>query len=412
MGDTLELWRARIGCFVQPVKTRSRIQTLSVSAFSVSLAIRLTLFLLLVVHGVESNPGPGSSINGAAADSGDTRGRGTGRGRGRGARGGMGRGFQNVEAEDFFADTSTSGSSRRVTRSLQSQLQSSQQPSIANWLSSQPHPQSQAGQQSRQPSSERSRDDSESDTDDLAQTGLGDGSLGNGMPMNILLDIQRSVSRLDKKFDNIQKSVSDLKKDNKKLKQQNEQLRKQVGELSTTVSELECLSKQNEIRYEKLEGYTRRENLRFFDIPETPKETWDQSEERVRGYITETLGIDDSSIKIERAHRLPSKSSPRPLIVRFSFFKDKDRVLKRYREIRKSQPTNADGADDQLAGVRISEDFPERVRKVRALLVKFLNQALQAGKDAYLRYDKLIVNGYAYEYDYVKERPVSVSNIK
>ena len=156
----------------------------------------------------------------------------------------------------------------------------------------------------------------------------------------------------------------------------------------------------------------RRENLRFFDIPETPKETWDQSEERVRGYISETLGIDDSSIKIERAHRLPSKSSPRPLIVRFSFFKDKDRVLKRYREIRKSQPTDADGADDQLAGVRISEDFPERVRKVRALLVKFLNQALQAGKDAYLRYDKLIVNGYAYEYDYVKERPVPVSNIK
>ena len=33
-----------------------------------------------------------------------------------------------------------------------------------------------------------------------------------GMPMNILLDIQRSVNRLDKKFDNIQKSVSELKK--------------------------------------------------------------------------------------------------------------------------------------------------------------------------------------------------------
>ena len=64
------------------------------------------------------------------------------------------------------------------------------------------------------------------------------------------------------------------------------------------------------------------------------------------------------------------------------------------------QPGNEHTDDtDQAAEIRVSEDFPERVRKVRASLVKFLNQALKAGKDAYLRYDKLIVNGYAYEYD-------------
>ena len=126
------------------------------------------------------------------------------------------------------------------------------------------------------------------------------------------------------------------------------------------------------------------------------------------------MGIDDADIKIERAHRLPAKSSPRPLIVKFSHYKDKDRILKRYREIRNARPAqpssdtgNADDAD-QPATVRISEDFPERVRKVRGLLIKFLNQALRAGKDAYIRYDRLIVNDYAYEYDFQKERPVPV----
>ena len=119
--------------------------------------------------------------------------------------------------------------------------------------------------------------------------------------MNQKPDIHRNVTRLNRKFDHIQKSVTDLKKDSKQLKQQNEYLTKKVRELSSSVAELECYSKQSEIRYEKLEAQSRRENLRFFDIPEEPRETWDQSEQKVRDYISGTLGINDSDVKIERA---------------------------------------------------------------------------------------------------------------
>ena len=41
-----------------------------------------------------------------------------------------------------------------------------------------------------------------------------------------------------------------------------------------------------------------------------------------------------SDMVIERAHRLPSRTSTRPIIVKFSRFKDKDRALKTYRERR------------------------------------------------------------------------------
>ena len=97
------------------------------------------------------------------------------------------------------------------------------------------------------------------------------------------------------------------------------------------------------------------------------------------------MGIDDSSIQIERAQRLSFKTTPRPLIAKFLSYEDKDKVLKRYRELRKAkqesessdgQHDGADGAavnSGQSLKVRVSEDFPERVRKVRALLVKFLN---------------------------------------
>ena len=58
MGISLELWRARIGCFVMPRKCRTRVETLK--PVFVSLAIRIVLFYLLVAEGVESNPGPNS----------------------------------------------------------------------------------------------------------------------------------------------------------------------------------------------------------------------------------------------------------------------------------------------------------------------------------------------------------------
>ena len=58
MGICVVQWRTRIGLFSQPVKNRVHLQTLVVTAKYMSFSIRLVLFLLLVVEGIESNPGP------------------------------------------------------------------------------------------------------------------------------------------------------------------------------------------------------------------------------------------------------------------------------------------------------------------------------------------------------------------
>ena len=73
MGIDISQWRARIGCFTQPLKIKLHIQTIKVK--NVLFVIRLLLFLLLVVQGIETNPGPGLGPN-------DARGRGQPRGRG------------------------------------------------------------------------------------------------------------------------------------------------------------------------------------------------------------------------------------------------------------------------------------------------------------------------------------------
>ena len=49
-----------IGSFIQPRKTRCRTQKLTLNRSCVCLSVRIALFLLLVmIGGVEPNPGPG-----------------------------------------------------------------------------------------------------------------------------------------------------------------------------------------------------------------------------------------------------------------------------------------------------------------------------------------------------------------
>ncbi|KAH3733607.1 hypothetical protein DPMN_040038 [Dreissena polymorpha] len=70
--------------------------------------------------------------------------------------------------------------------------------------------------------------------------------------------------------------------------------------------------------------------------------------------------------------------------------------------------SNEASATDTGSGKRVcvSEDFTEQVRKARSSLIPSLKESLAAGKNAYLRLDKLIVNGNSYVYDENKKRPV------
>ena len=110
-----------------------------------------------------------------------------------------------------------------------------------------------------------------------------------------------------------------------------------MSELTSTVVNLETRVKEAEKKNENLEAQSRRENLKFYGIEDDRRETWEQTELKTRNYLTTQLDIDESNIQVERAHRLPSRSNPRPVIVKFSHFKDKERVLKAYPDKRKNQ---------------------------------------------------------------------------
>ena len=122
-------------------------------------------------------------------------------------------------------------------------------------------------------------------------------------------------------------------------------------------------------------------------------------------YIDEylTYNIDEASIQIERTHRIQGKNSPGPIIVKFLHYKDIENVLKTYHEKRKNivsqAPDNPTNEEDVWKTIYVSEYFPESVIRVRSKLYPFLKSSIVDGRNSYLNYDRLMVNGYEYTYD-------------
>lgn len=397
MGVTIDIWRGRIGCFSQPCKTRNRTQHLTLNKGYVCLSIRIALFLLLtLIGGIEPNPGPGPGTRRGSISNARSA---VTRSGGRIAE--NPRGQQERENDSFTNTQSTSLNSSQST--------------LNTWFPT------------VTPASPINNSDAASRstgaTSNSTNSPVRNTPVNDTMPMSILLDIQAHVRGLDRKFDTLEQSINDLKSENFKLREQNVKLTGKVDKLATLVNELEISNNSLNEKHEQLESQSRRQNLIFYDIKESHKETWEQSEQVVRDYIRDELSMNESDIRIERAHRLYSKNKPRPLIVKFSFYKDKETVLKKYREITKAA-RNQRNHDDNISGpgsdrhndvsssgsnVRISEDFPKRVRNIRALLIPFLKEAISKGENAFLRYDKLVINHRVYSYDNEKECPVPVT---
>ena len=95
----------------------------------------------------------------------------------------------------------------------------------------------------------------------------------------------------------------------------------------TSFFRLESRTTKAERKNEHLEAQSTRDNWKFFGIEDQENETWEPLDDKVREYMRKELNLDDRKIKTERAHQLPSRSSPRPIFVKISFYKDRKAVF-------------------------------------------------------------------------------------
>ncbi len=136
--------------------------------------------------------------------------------------------------------------------------------------------------------------------------------------------------------------------------------------------------------------YNRRSNLIFEGINEPGDEEKDKSPwDQVAEIIKNDLKIDPSQIKVERCHRLyNSRSDPKPIIVRFNWFADRDTIWQKRMALKESTKNSH---------VYIREDFSWEVQKSRRNWSHTLTAARKLDKKATLKQDKLLFRGKLYE---------------
>ena len=162
-------------------------------------------------------------------------------------------------------------------------------------------------------------------------------------------------------------------------------LQRTLADATTSIESIE-----GQVDY--LENQSRRNNLRLDGVAETPNESWDLTETKVRDTLVTKLGFTSTeagAFRIERAHRTgksrvppsPSSRAPRPsrpIVFKLNSFKDREAILKRAKDRR---PT----------GVFFNKDFSQRVLEARKRQLPDLKKHREEGKIAYFSYDRLVV---------------------
>ena len=108
-------------------------------------------------------------------------------------------------------------------------------------------------------------------------------------------EMRADLAALNTKMDDINQAVSALKCENETLRQENSEMRQQISKLS--------------VKIDNIEGQSRRNNLRFYGIQGHSSELWQETENKIRSFISDNLGLENlHNVEIERAHRVGSKN--------------------------------------------------------------------------------------------------------
>ena len=124
-------------------------------------------------------------------------------------------------------------------------------------------------------------------------------------------DLVKTVAEVKSSLEYTQRAVDDIGQMATKLKDGEEE----IGTLQTDL-------RTQDLKLEYLENQSRRNNIRVLGIPESPNETWEVAEAKVKHAIQEQLGIDartglNGEIAIAAA-RTPNKENRARLCVSFA----------------------------------------------------------------------------------------------
>ena len=219
--------------------------------------------------------------------------------------------------------------------------------------------------------------------------------------------VKTLLKEFEKSLDSAWISIEDLQQESKALKDSKRSHQKMLDEQATEILQLKADLIQVKAENNKLtpslkeaqdnlialENYTRRENLRFMNIPESKDENCTDT---VYDIIENDLSINPENIRFHAVHRVgkphtPDDGStprPRPIIARFVVRKDRDAVFSAKNRLKSSH---------NLTDAYITQDFARAIQQERKILIQAMFAAKKNGRDAKVINRKLFIDNNAYD---------------
>ena len=168
--------------------------------------------------------------------------------------------------------------------------------------------------------------------------------------------------------------------------------------LETKVQELTLENSKLKEKVLSQEAYSKRYNLKFFNIEEEPNETTQKLLSKV-AQVTELMEIDLKDLLIDNIHRLPQTrgKGPRPVIVKFVSMLDRNIVFNRKGWL-KSKHSN----------VFIQDHLPVETEQNIRRLLPIRKAAISQGERVKMIGDKLVINSNTYTVKNLHQLPESL----
>ena len=172
--------------------------------------------------------------------------------------------------------------------------------------------------------------------------------------------LKSNIKGVEKSVDEIWATIEDMKEATKALKDSKTVQEDEMQELRALLTKTKAELKEERDRVIELEDYTRRENLKFHNIPESEEEGVNHSPKQViLSILQKELHMDTAQIRFHPVHRIQLASEKKTNTLLASFAEKTEirflpgrRNLKR--EVQKSDRINSDrqSVSDQLGSTR------------------------------------------------------------
>jgi hypothetical protein len=189
-----------------------------------------------------------------------------------------------------------------------------------------------------------------------------------------MAEIKKGSSVISSNFEKLSEATDKVISDYKEMKQSV----RQWEERHEMVNE--------KIKY--LENGHRKNNILIFGLEERRGESYCDTLEVTKKFLREFMKLEILSGSIDYVARVGKISREQLILTKLTSFSMKLEMLKKTKNLAGSK-------------FRVDEDFAWETRKIRKGLIPYLKDAKRRRHRAFLKKDKLIVNGQAYDLEYL-----------